>query len=228
MRFAGHTLDDFSRLVASEHPTPGGGSSAAVIGALGISLLVMAAAISAKKNPRLKADLERIQTDAEALRRRFLDLADEDSRAYDRISFHTRALSSVSSLSSLSSLSFIQAQDALKAGIAPARDILGASLEGLSLAKALAEDYYGPIASDLGLAARCLRTAACGAELTALINLPGITDRAFRTRCQQETRAMTEQAARIAKEVCRAVRERLIEKLEKIEKIEKIEKNEKE
>jgi formiminotetrahydrofolate cyclodeaminase len=199
VKFADHTLDRFSRLVASEHPTPGGGSSAAVSGALGISLLGMVSSISGKKYPARKPDMERISADSEALRRRFLALADEDSAAYGRIM----------KTFSLSPPSAEESQNALKAASELPLAILGAALEGLSLAKALAAGYYAPTASDAGLAAQLLRSAALGAELTVLINLPHITDRAFTARCKEESRAMAEQAAQFAEEVYRAVRERL-------------------
>jgi formiminotetrahydrofolate cyclodeaminase len=154
----------------------------------------MVAAISAKKNPACPGDFELLGRKAEALGQRFLDLADADTEAYKRI---------------MKTVKTSDAQDALKDAVLTPHAILGASLEGLALAKDLGDRYYASTASDVGLAAQSLQAASDGAELTALMNLACITDRDFRTRYVTESRAMREQALRLSREVYQGVLNRL-------------------
>jgi glutamate formiminotransferase/formiminotetrahydrofolate cyclodeaminase len=82
------SLDGFLTNLSSDKPTPGGGSVAALAGALGASLIVMVAKITLKKKdiePDLKKELEEIIISAEAADTRFKALIDEDAGAYDAV-----------------------------------------------------------------------------------------------------------------------------------------------
>jgi formiminotetrahydrofolate cyclodeaminase len=83
--FAGLTLDAFTQRLASEEPTPGGGSASAVAGSLAAALLSMVAALSRGRSTYepYVATLERAGAVGEDARARFLVLADADAAAYD-------------------------------------------------------------------------------------------------------------------------------------------------
>ena len=77
-------VEDFADAVASPAPAPGGGSVAAVCGALAAALARMVAAISLEKNEPGAAmpALRKVRRRAETLQDRLLELAEMDSDAY--------------------------------------------------------------------------------------------------------------------------------------------------
>lgn len=83
--FAWSTLGDFLARLASAEPTPGGGSASAVAGSMAAALVSMVASLSAgrPKYAPYVSTLERAGAVGDDTRRRLLELADEDSRAYD-------------------------------------------------------------------------------------------------------------------------------------------------
>src|SRR2546421_684103 len=77
-------LDD----LASAKPTPGGGSAAALSGAMGAALVCMVARLTLDKTEyaAVHTEIEKIVQSAEALRARFQVLMSEDMDAYGRLS----------------------------------------------------------------------------------------------------------------------------------------------
>lgn len=80
-------LTQFADRVASDRPTPGGGTTAAAIGALAAALASMTANISIayQEDDGLRQKLIPLATQASSLQQRLLNLADEDSRVYNII-----------------------------------------------------------------------------------------------------------------------------------------------
>ena len=81
------TLVDLLDAFASNEPVPGGGSAAALAGALGTSLLIMVAGLSKTRTgaPEEVADLAEASTRLRPLRDSLLELVDDDSRAYTAV-----------------------------------------------------------------------------------------------------------------------------------------------
>ncbi len=87
----GHeSIAGFAGRLAARTPTPGGGSAAAVAGALAASLgeMVLAYSVDPAKPATDLAELGRALADG---RRRFLELADEDAHSYDGVRAARRA-----------------------------------------------------------------------------------------------------------------------------------------
>jgi formiminotetrahydrofolate cyclodeaminase len=77
-------IDAYLDRLASADPTPGGGSAATLVGAMGAALCAMVARITAQ-SPRLaavRADAEAVATAAETLRERFAAARPVDEAAY--------------------------------------------------------------------------------------------------------------------------------------------------
>ncbi len=102
--YSGLSLLAFSDALASDAPTPGGGSAAAVAANLAASLVCMVTRLS-QDRPRyaaFAATHTRVLEVAEHARQRFLELADADSAAYSAL---VRARSAARTLGSRASRS---------------------------------------------------------------------------------------------------------------------------
>ncbi len=81
------TIDEFLESVAAPSPTPGGGSVAAICGALSAALSRMVASLAVGKEgyEAVQGELESFQERSRSVQRRLRDLADEDATAYDAV-----------------------------------------------------------------------------------------------------------------------------------------------
>jgi formiminotetrahydrofolate cyclodeaminase len=166
MKLIEQTIGVYSDLLASDFPTPGGGSTAALNGMLGCSFIIKIARITLKKAGAAgdTALLRRIAAQAESRRQELLALIDEDTAAYNGI------------MAALSRPKGDSLRGALKIAVETPLRILQASLAALDAARSLSENYYAGTASDLALAALNLEAAARGAYLTVRINLNHLSD----------------------------------------------------
>lgn len=87
MSFIESSLTDFTAELASAAPAPGGGSAAALSGALGASLIAMVCrlTIGRKNYQAVSAEFEAILPRAEELRVVLLDLIQADAAAYTQV-----------------------------------------------------------------------------------------------------------------------------------------------
>ena len=186
------TLESFSGLLASASPTPGGGTCAALSAALGVSFILMVSRITAEKPEFTDVGdrLRRIAGEAEGLRRFFLRLVDEDSAAYERFAAAGPG----------------EEAAALRGCIRPPLELLEGSVASLRLALELSDRYYRPTASDVGMAALTLETAARGAYLTVGINLKsGGLDVEEAAGYRAKSRSLLAEAEALSKEIYDAV-----------------------
>ena len=79
--FSSQSVANFCDTISAETSAPGGGSVAAVVGAMGASLVAMAARFSKEQWD----DAAGAVAQAEALKARLIPLADEDARAYENV-----------------------------------------------------------------------------------------------------------------------------------------------
>ncbi len=166
---AAQSVEAFSARVADEHPAPGGGSVAAAVGGLAAALAAMVANVSANKRgwedrwDRFSALAE----EAEAIRRRLLDLIDEDSRAFAAVLEAGRLPAG----SAEEREAKAQAQATALAGAlaAPLQVMQTAAALGPPLL-ALAAEGAPDAASDAWVGVLCMRTALRGAAANLRIN----------------------------------------------------------
>ena len=172
------TLTEFSERLASSEPVPGGGSASAIAGSIAASLLAMVARLSIDrpKYEPYRATNERALAAAEAGRRRLLELADEDARAYAGFSA-ARKLPHETPEQEEARVRATQtaAIDASEAPLTIVRECVAL----LEEAAALAGRSNLNAASDLEVAARLAAASARGAAANVLINLPMVGDERY-------------------------------------------------
>lgn len=188
----------FVHRVASDSPAPGGGSVAALAGALGAALGTMVANLSSHKRgwdhrwEEFSAWAVRGKNCHEAL----LRLVDDDTRAFDAL---------------LAAFRLPQDHEGRGAAIAAAtRDaieiplaVMAAALEALAVTRAMAEEGLASSASDAGVGALLAGAAVRGAHLNVRINATTLADDAARRRylergAELEARARDLEAAALA------------------------------
>ena len=81
------SVTKYLEVLSSRTPVPGGGSAAAMTGALGSALLLMAARYSQNRNASSQAErrIAKIIREGEAIKQRFIELIDLDAQAYQEV-----------------------------------------------------------------------------------------------------------------------------------------------
>lgn len=180
-------LRSFLDTLASNAPTPGGGSVAAVSGAMAAGLVSMVCAITeGKKQFAEYADeIARIHLQAEAIRRDLQALAQQDVDIFGRLAAAYK-LPRTTDADAASRKSAIQqvTRQAAEIPLRTAQTIVAL----LPLCTALAPRCSRLIVSDIGVAAALARATVQSAILNIEINLAGLDDQ----RYVREVRAQIE------------------------------------
>src|SRR5688500_15016008 len=166
--------------LASPNPTPGGGTAAAIAGAMGTSLLVMVAGLSKSKNNTddEKAALANARDVLMPLTVRLRKLADADAESFNRVMAAYRLPKNADDEKAARTRAI---QSALQGATVVPLDTLRACAEALAPARVVAEHGNASAASDVGVAIGLLHAAAAGAHANVRTNLEGIKDEAFKT-----------------------------------------------
>ena len=157
--------------IASNSPAPGGGSVAAMSGAIGCSLLMMVSSltIGKKKYADVQEQAQQVLNEATRLKGEFISLIDDDTDAFMRL-FDLFKIKEPTP----------EQQQALKAAeanaIAVPRRTMETAFAAMEQAMKLAPIGNKNAVSDIGVAIHCIKTAYKGGKLNVLINLAGKED----------------------------------------------------
>lgn len=80
-------IEQFLAALASQSATPGGGSAAAIIGAMGAALVSMVCnlTIGKKKYAEVEGDMKAVLAKSETLRRELIGMIEDDVKAFDAV-----------------------------------------------------------------------------------------------------------------------------------------------
>lgn len=201
MKLSEMTVSAFAELLASDAPAPGGGSSAALSGALGAALTAMVGCLTRSK--KKYADFAPFAAEAEekeqALRARLLDVMDRDTEAFLRVSAAFGLPKETPEEKAARSAAI---QSALKGCTETPMEMMRLCDEALTLTEALlTRGFNDSAASDLGAAALSLKAGIQGAWLNVLINIGSIKDADFAAACRAEGEALLAHALPLADNV---------------------------
>ena len=177
-RLVGMTLTDFANETASESPAPGGGSIAAYLGTLGISLGTMVANLSSHKkgwDERWKEFSDWAEK-GQALKDALLAMVDEDTYSFNRI---MQAFGLPKSNEQEKKIRSAEIQAATKYATEVPFQVMQLAFQSFELIKAMAETGNPNSVTDAGVGALCARSAVIGAYLNVRINAGGLTDKSF-------------------------------------------------
>ena len=194
----------FADLLASDAPAPGGGSTAALEGALGAALTAMVCGLTVGK-AKYAASRELVQSVREkcaALQVRFLDVMDRDTEAFNAVSA-AFALPKGTEEEKAARSAAIQA--ALRGCIDTPMEMMELAVEALELTASVLGKSNDSAASDLGVAALSLRSAIQGAWLNVRINISSIKDQDLAERSRARGEALLDKALPAADRIYSAV-----------------------
>ncbi len=179
-KFATQTIGEFLADLASARPTPGGGCVAGLVGAFAAALGSMVGAIARKKShpPELAA----VTHNMNSLREEFLELADEDTAAFDAVMTAYR-------IPKDDPTRRVAIDDALAGAAAVPLHTAEKCVELLQGLNRLVPHATPQSVSDVGVAVRLAAAALESALLNVTINLAYMRDpariAADKSRCEQ-------------------------------------------
>jgi glutamate formiminotransferase/formiminotetrahydrofolate cyclodeaminase len=204
----GLTVRAFADEVSMDSPAPGGGSVAALCGALGAGLAAMVANLTVGKKGYEKVfdDLKRAAVSAQGLKDDLLRLVDEDTRAFNRVMDAFRMPKATGEQVRERDAAV---EDASKGATRVPLEVLKRSVDLLRLAKEVAKKGNKNSVSDAGVAGLAAQAAADGAYYNIRINLPGIKDAAFKKATAREADELRKKAEQVGGELRRLMRREL-------------------
>jgi glutamate formiminotransferase/formiminotetrahydrofolate cyclodeaminase len=167
-------IEDFIADLASDSPTPGGGSVAALAGALGAALASMVCnlTIGKKKYADAADELRDVLRKTEALRLELARLIDEDAEAFNKV---MEAMGLPKATEEEKARRSAAVQVALVDAASVPLAVMAKCVEVVGLASIVAAKGNVNAVSDAGVSALVARAGAHAARLNVLINLGGIT-----------------------------------------------------
>jgi methenyltetrahydrofolate cyclohydrolase len=194
--------------LASAAPTPGGGSAAAVMGAMGAALVSMVCnlTIGKKDYADVEAAMRQALSEAEALRQRLTEMIAADVQAFDAL-MAAYKLPRATDQDKLVRGRAIQ--DALKQATEVPLACAGACAEVIELSRRVASIGNRGVISDAGVASLVAHAALRSAALNVYINVPSIKDTEFAQSRRARLSGLLEQCAGSSEQTYETVLERM-------------------
>jgi formiminotetrahydrofolate cyclodeaminase len=206
--FYENTLKDFIDELASNAPAPGGGSAAALAGAIGTSLSAMVFNLTVGKkiyneyDEDTKSAIDKALVEAEKSKLEFLELMDKDTEAFMKL---------------MAAFKLPKTDEAEKA--ARASEIQKGYKKALEVPFEMAEKAFGIYSlidtacrygnknaiSDAGVAALMIQSAIEGAVLNVKINLSGIEDVDYKEAITKKCNEITSEGIKCRDEILAVV-----------------------
>jgi glutamate formiminotransferase/formiminotetrahydrofolate cyclodeaminase len=177
-RLVSMSLTDFADETSSESPAPGGGSIAAYIGSLGVSLGTMVANLSSHKKgwDDHWEEFSNWAEKGQQYKDELLRLVDADTKAFNDI---MSAMGLPKGTDEEKKIRKQAIQDATKQAIEIPFKVMETSYASMEVIKAMAETGNPNSVSDAGVGALCARAAVIGAFMNVKINASGLDDKKF-------------------------------------------------
>ena len=184
-------VSQFLTELASSAPAPGGGSVAALSGALGAALVSMVCnlTVGKKKYADVEKDIQALLENSEGLRHKLADLLQADVQAYTAVS---QAMKMPRATDEEKAARAEVMQQALKKATEVPLQIAEACAEVIALCQPAAEKGNKNAVSDAGVAILMAEAGLRSAALNILINLGWIEDQRYTAEKQRQLDALLE------------------------------------
>ena len=202
------TVTEFLDALASSAPAPGGGSVAALSGAMGAALVSMVCnlTLGKKRYAGVQADIQALLEQSEALRHELAGLLQADVEAFTGVSQAYKMPRGTAEEKAARSAAI---QEALKLATMPPIKVAEACVQVLALCTPAAEKGNRQAVSDAGVAALMAEAGLRSAALNVLINLNSIKDEAFSKKWGAKLDALLEGKPALKDQIYELVVEKL-------------------
>ena len=194
------SVESFSEELASSAPTPGGGSVAALMGAMGAALVSMVAnlTIGKKKYANVEDEVSKLLEESESLRHKLENAIQKDVVAFNSV-MSVYALPKTSDEEK--KYRNQKMQISLKEAIEAPLECAYLAMSVLPLSKRIAEIGNVNIISDAGVAALAARAALRSSALNVYVNASSLDDKDFGSAKIFEVKKLTSESSQLEQEV---------------------------
>ena len=193
MQLTESSCREFTELLASKAPVPGGGGASALVGAIGIALgdMVGELTVGKKKYADVEADVKALMEKAQTLRVKLLECVDKDAEAFEPLS---RAYAIPKDDPSREAVM----EKCLRDAAAVPFEILELACRGILLHRDFAQKGSAMMVSDAGTGVIFCWAALYGAALNVKVNTKLMTDRAYADDLNRRVDALMDEYWKIA------------------------------
>jgi len=206
------TLRDYSDLLASSEPAPGGGSTAALSGTLGAALTMMMANLSIGKkvyeslDEDIKTQFIKESDKVKALEKELTELVDEDTKAFNKF---MEAMKLPKDTEEQKQLRRGKMQEASIYALQVPLKTAERCFDLLKNQKFIARYGNKNAVSDIGVGALLAFSGLEGAALNVNINLPGIADEVIKAEAYERCRKFSTEGRKLRNEILDIVNSRI-------------------
>jgi len=193
-------LREFVNELSVDSPAPGGGSAAALCGALSAALSSMVSNLTANKKgyENVQQKIKNFAVQGQFLKDEFLRSVDLDTIAFQKV---MDALKMPKKTEEQKKIKEIAIEETTKQATMVPFSVLEKSVAALQLAKEVATHGNKNSISDAGVAGLAARTAAEGAFYNVLINIPNIQDKKFSRDTKKKAVNLNKKAEKLSNEI---------------------------
>jgi len=208
MLYTDKTCKEFTDVLASKEPVPGGGSTAALVGALGTALgrMVGSLTIGKKKYADVEEEMHQLMAEAEGLQQELIDLVQRDIDIF-------KPLSELYGMKAETDEQKMQKEQLLEKALNDAcevpLEIMKACGRAIEFSKDFAEKGSVLAVSDAGASAILCKGALQAASLNVYINTGSMKDKSRAAKLNGTCGEMLKRYIILADEVFNYVTERL-------------------
>ncbi len=186
-------LREFANELSMDSPAPGGGSTAALSGALSAALSSMVSnlTVGKKEYEGVQKEVKKFAVSAQGLKDEFLRAVDLDTMAFNKVMDALKLPQKTDEQKEKKARAIEEATQ--EATLVPL-GVLEKSIEALKLAKDIALKGNRNSLSDAGVAGLMAQAAAEGAYYNVKINLPGLEDADFKSKTKKQAATLVKKA----------------------------------
>lgn len=201
-------LRDFVNELSIDSPAPGGGSVAALAGALasGLASMVANLTIGKKEYSQVRDEMKEVAVNAQALKDELLLAVDRDTEAFNSI---MDAFSLPKKTDQQKTEREFAIQEATQNACLVPLEVMKKSIEALKLADIVAEKGNENAISDAGVAALMAVSAIEGADLNVRINSASLDDETFVKKMKSEITSLISEAKQLQSKILETVNQKI-------------------